>query len=105
LESADPEIHYEAVSAAGNWELDAAWSHVVALVEDPKTPKPLLLAAIEAVGTIRPQEAGPILVDLTASDDEEIVEAADEAMAMAQAMTGEADDEDEDENDESEWVN
>ena len=33
LESPDPKIHYEAISAAGNWEVDAAWPHVTALLE------------------------------------------------------------------------
>ena len=81
LKSADPEIHYEAVKAAGNWELDAAWSHIVELVKDAHTPKPLLLAAIGAVASIRPAEAREILADLADSDDEEIAEAAEEAMA------------------------
>jgi HEAT repeat protein len=103
LESADPEIHYEAVNAAGGRELDAAWSHVVALVKDPSTPKLLLLAAIEAVGNIRPQEAGEILVDLADSRDEEIAEAASEAISMARAMLGEEDDEEE--GDDGEWIN
>jgi HEAT repeat protein len=101
LKSTDPEIQYEAVTAAGAWQLDAAWSHIVALVNDPATPKALLLAAIEAVGSIRPQKAGEILVELTDSDDEEIAEAADEAMAMAQATSDETDDEEEG----SEWRN
>jgi len=101
LESTDPEIHSEAVTAAGNWELEAAWPHVVALVKDPSTPKLLLLAAIEAVGYIRPKESGEILVDLTDSGDEEIAEAAREAIAMAQAMSGEVDDEEDD----REWIN
>ena len=101
LESADPEIHYEAVNAAGAWDLDAAWPHVVALVRTPSTPKALLLAAIEAVGNIRPQEAGEILGDLADSHDEEIAEAAVEAIAVAQARSGEADDEE----DEGEWIN
>jgi len=67
LESADANIHYEAVHAAGNWELDAAWPHIVELLNDPDTPKPLLLAAIGAAGSIRPAEAGMILVDLADS--------------------------------------
>lgn len=103
LESADPDIHYEAVEAAGNWELDAAWRHVVELVNHPDTPRPLLLAAIEAVGSIRPLEARKILMDLADSDDEEIADAADEAIMMAEAVT-DVEDEDEDE-DEDEWVN
>jgi hypothetical protein len=99
LKSADPEIHYEAVNAAGNGELDAAWSHVVELVNDAATPKPLLLAAIGAVGSIRPAEAGNILVDLADSEDEEIAEAADEAMAMAEVVSEEEDDVEDD------WIN
>src|SRR5216683_1894820 len=99
LHRADPEIHYEAVQAAGNWELDAAWSHIVELLNDAHSPKPLLLAAIGAVGSIRPAEAREILVDLADSDDEEIAEAIAEAMATAEVPTDEEDDE------EDEWVN
>jgi hypothetical protein len=101
LKSADPEIYYEAVIAAGNWELDAAWPQIIALLNDAGTPKPLLLAAIGAASSIRPQEAGEILIDLAASDDEEIAEAADEAIAMSGPMSEEEDDED----DASEWIN
>jgi hypothetical protein len=97
LKSADPEIQYEAVKAAGNWELDAAWSHIVELVNDAHTPRPLLLAAISAVGSIRPAEAGNILVELADSEDEEIAEAADEAMAAAEVASDEEDDEDDEE--------
>jgi len=105
LESADDAIHYEAVVAAGRQQLVAAWPHVVALVEDRSTPKPLLLAAIEAVGNIRPREAGTVLIELRDStDDEEIAEATDEAMMMAEAMTSEGDEDDDDE-DTGEWIN
>jgi len=99
LDSKNPDIHYQAVCAAGNWEVDAAWPHITALVTSEKTDKDLLLAAIDAVAMIRPQEASEILLDLTASDDEEIVEAAYEAMAMAEPWEDE-DDEDEDDEDE-----
>ena len=92
LKSADPEIHYEAVEAAGTWGLAAAWSHIVALVHDSATPKPLLLAAISAVASIRPAEARRILVDLADSGDEEIAEAADEAIGMAEIVSDEEDD-------------
>jgi len=63
--------------------------------------KSLLLAAIGGVGSIRPAEAGEILVDLADSDDEEIAEAANEAMAEAEIYiaSGEEDD------DEDEWIN
>jgi HEAT repeats len=103
LKNPDPEIHYEAVLAAGNWELDAAWPHVVELLEDPDTPQPLLLAAIEAAGGIRPAEAREILGDFLDSDDEEIAEAAEDAISMAEASLGGGDDEEDEE--EGEWVN
>jgi len=98
LESDNQDIHYQAICAAGNWELDAAWSHISGLVSTKETDKLLLLAAIDAVAGIRPQEAGVVLVDLTDSEDEDIVEAAYEAMAMAEEPSGDDfDDEDDDE--------
>ena len=100
LKSDDPEIHLEAVHAAGNWELDAAWPHIVELIKDAHTPKPVLLAAIGAVGSIRPAEAREILADLADSDDEEIAEAADDSIAEAEIASGEEDDEEEDK-----WIN
>lgn len=100
LKSDDPEIHLEAVHAAGNWEIDAAWPHIVELVKEAHTPKPLLLAAIGAVGSIRPAEAREILADLADSDDEEIFEAAIETVAQSEIASGEEDDDEEDE-----WIN
>jgi hypothetical protein len=96
LESKNPDIHYEAVCAAGNWEIDAAWSHIAGLITAEETDKYLLLAAIEALASIRPDEASEILVELTESDDEDIVEAAYDAMTMAGALTGEDWDEEDD---------
>jgi hypothetical protein len=93
LRSADPEIQYQAVNAAGNWELDAAWPRIVALLNDAGTPRPLLLAAIGAASSIRPHEAREILIDLAASDDEEVAEAADEAIAISEPASDEEDDE------------
>jgi hypothetical protein len=87
LDCGIPDIHYEAVCAAGVWEVDAAWPHIAALVTSREVDKFLLLAAIEAAASIRPQEAGMILVDLTDSDDEDIVDATYEAMAMAEAIS------------------
>jgi hypothetical protein len=104
LKSADPEIHYEAVEAAGNWELAAAWPHIVAIVHDANAPKPLLLAAIDAVASIRPAEARRILSDLADSADEEIAGTADEAILMAEGASYDEDEED-DEEVGSEWIN
>ena len=94
LDSNNPDIHYEAVRAAGAWAVDAAWPHVTALVTAPNTDKPLLLTAIEAVGAIRPQQAAEILDDLADSDDEDIAEAVLEATAMGE---GPPDEDNEDE--------
>jgi len=98
LESENEDIHYHAVYAAGNWEVDAAWSHIASLATTELTDKSLRLAAIEAVGNIRPQEASKILLDLTLSDDEDIVDVAYEAMAMSGWFPDDDyDDEDDDE--------
>jgi HEAT repeat protein len=102
LDSTNPDIHYEAVCAAGNWEVDAAWSHIAGLVTTEETDKYLLLAAIEALANIRPDEASEILVELIESDDEDIVEAAYDAMGMAQALAGL--DWDDEEEDDDEWL-
>ena len=95
LENKNEAIHYEAVCAAGNWEVDAAWSHIATLITTAGTDKYLLLAAIEAVASIRPQEAAEILIDLTESEDEDIAEAASEAIAMTEAFFDDDDEDDE----------
>jgi hypothetical protein len=96
LDNRNPGIHLEAVLAAGNWGLEAAWSHVAALIHSGKTPKPLLLAAIEAVPNICPQEASEVLTGLTESDDEDIVETVHEALAAAEEPSCEDEDEGDD---------
>ena len=95
LEDENEDIHYEAVCAAGVWEVDAAWPHITSLATSELTNKSLRLAAIEAVASIRPQEAEEILGELTQSDDEDIVEAAYEAMAMSGSFPDEDFDDDE----------
>ncbi len=97
LESPNPDIHYEAVRAAGNWAVGAAWPHVAALIASEATERSLLLAAIEATAGIRPREARALLADLADSEDEEIAEAASEAMLMAEPGFDEDPDLDEDE--------
>ena len=96
LDNRDPAIELEAVLAAGNWGLEAAWPHVAALIHSGQTPKPLLLAAIEAVPSIRPQEASEVLSNLIESDDEDIVEAVHEALALAEGTYLEDEDEGDD---------
>jgi HEAT repeat protein len=96
LGNSDPEIHYQAVVAAGARELDAAWPHVLALAQDPGTEKDLRIAAIEAIGNIRPEEAHELLLELSHADDEDIAAAAEEALSFL----GELEDDEEEEEDE-----
>ena len=96
LKNNNENIHYEAVCAAGNWEVDAAWSHVAGLVKAKGTDKLLLLAAIDAVAAIRPHEARTVLMGLTSLEDEDIVEATYEAMAMAEVLSNHEFDDDDD---------
>jgi len=96
LESHDPAIHREAVTAAGAQEVSWAWPHVCRLLEAKKIDKQLLLAAIEAAGAIRPKEAARVLEPFLDADDEEIAEAADEAVMMAEARSDDDEDQDED---------
>lgn len=83
LDSDDPEIQYEAVCAAGTNEIDAAWPHIEPLLTLNNPNKPLLLAAIDASIQIKPKLAGPRLNELLESDDQDVVDAVYEAMAMA----------------------
>jgi hypothetical protein len=99
LDSGNPDIHYEAVCASGNWEIDTAWPHIAGLVTAEETDKFLLIAAIDAVASIRPEYAEEMLADLTESDDEEIGEAAYNAIGMADALEQEDGDADNDDDD------
>ncbi len=94
LGSSDPEIRYEAILAAGENEIEAAWTQVRGLLDPPSSDKRLLLAAIEASATIRPQEARSLLLDLLESEDEDVVEAADDALAMAEGFLDDEPDDD-----------
>jgi len=116
LRSSDPLIHLEAVRAAGTWGLEAAWPHVVSLVQGRDTSKDLLIEAVSAVGSIRPAEARHVLEDLLDTGDEDVDEAAHEAIEMADATVradSEADldqedgdeEDDEDEEDDKDWIN
>lgn len=95
LKSQNPDIHYHAVCAAGNWGIDAAWPHIVALIASEETEKELRLAAIDAAAFVRPHKASEILGPLLRSDDEDIVDAIHEALAMAGEMTEDEEDDEE----------
>ncbi len=83
LNDTNPDIHYEAVRAAGNWEIKKAWPHIASLLASRKTEKALLLAAIESSANISPGDALEALQPFLVSKDEDIAEAADEAASMA----------------------
>ncbi len=78
----DSEIRFEAVRAAGAREVAAAWPTIHSLLTAPGTDRDLFLAAIEASPFVSPKKALPVIQELADSDDEEIAEAADEALSM-----------------------
>ncbi|MBN2384219.1 hypothetical protein JXQ70_15180 [bacterium] len=57
LESQDLYLHYHALEAAGNWEIQAAWPHIKHLLTASDTPKEILCAAIEVSVLINPEQA------------------------------------------------
>jgi hypothetical protein len=97
LDSGNEDIYYEAIRAAGDWGLDEAWPEIASILTGKESDKSLLLAAIEASVCIRPEEAAQILSELTDDEDEDIAEAAQEAIAMSGAfLDDEFDDDDDD---------
>jgi uncharacterized protein (UPF0147 family) len=115
LKNPDQEIHIEAIRSAGTREIDAAWPHIVELLQNPQTHRDLLLAAIAAAPYIRSAEAPRVLRDLTDTPDEEISEAAEEAISDARSFAaipkdldetaGDEEDEEDEDDEEDEWVN
>jgi HEAT repeat protein len=89
LRSPDPDVRYEAVCAAGSWGVGEAWAPVASLATDEDTEKELRLAAIEALGTIRPRRSQGILLELTDSEDDDVADAAYEALAVANELAEE----------------
>ena len=100
LESDDEDLFHEAVIAAGNNELEAAWPHVAALLDADGTEKELLLSAFDAAAAIDPEGAVGLLVPYLDSEDEEIAEAAQGAISMAEILADPDADLDDDEGDE-----
>jgi hypothetical protein len=103
ISSDSPDIRYQAVSAAGNWEIDEAWPRIEAILGADPVDKPLYLAAIEAAAAVRPQAAVPLLTELSTAKDEDIAEVAFEALAMAEGLAELEEDEDELDGDDEIW--
>lgn len=96
LDSDDEQIRYEAVCAAGDAELEAAWPRIEELLTSEGTERGLLLAAIEAAAGVRPEEAESLLIELIDSEDEDIAETAHEALAAMGSFVQPIDDDDDD---------
>jgi uncharacterized protein (UPF0147 family) len=100
LKSPNEDIRHEAVKAAGERGVEQAWPEIEALLKSSRTPKNLLLGAIESSVYVNSAAAGPLLARLADSDDEDIAEAANEAMLEADASNPFEDGEEEDDDDE-----
>jgi hypothetical protein len=88
FDSENSYIQYHAICAAGNHELEQAWPHIAALLTDKGTEKSLVLAAIDASVAIQPEKMHGVVGPLLSSEDEDISEAAFEAMEMAEGLLG-----------------
>jgi len=81
LKSKDSELHREAVRTAGARNLERAWPHVRnLLLADGEGDKDLLLTAIAAAGEICPEDEREVIEELLDSEDEDVVEAARDAI-------------------------
>lgn len=98
LHSDDPEILYEAVRAAA-LPIPGAWPRIVELLKSKHTDEDVLFAAIEVVPYVRPEEAEEVLSPLLDSEDEEIAEAAQAAIAESKAALEDGDEDDSDDDD------
>lgn len=93
----DVEIRVEAFRSAGRRELEEATPRIVEVLRDEHADRRLRLAAIEAAGRLGSTDLAEALGFLADSDDEEIREAAEEALGMRSMFKGL------DEDDEEEW--
>jgi hypothetical protein len=97
LKNPDPEIHMEAVQAAGAQEVEGAWPYIRAILKNRKSSEDLLFAAIEAAGYIGGEEALELLEKFSLSENEDIAGAAEEALTYANPTDLDDLDEEEDE--------
>ena len=86
LDSADLEIRAAAIRAVGPCELQEAWTYIEPVLrEEPsQASTPLLLAAIESAGLIRPDAALRLLEPLTSDRREDVARAARRGLAFVQ---------------------
>jgi hypothetical protein len=96
LESPIPDLKFEAVNAARNSELEAAWPQIQPLLRHD-TEKELLLAAIGAAAVLRPDDAQDLLAPLADTKDPEISAEIKGALSMARAIVSDDYDDEDDE--------
>ena len=87
LSNTNPEVRLEAVRASGELELKRAVPALVDLLEDPN--RPVLLETIHALGQIGGPVARQALEMMAESEDEEVVEWAEDALAELEFSSGE----------------
>jgi HEAT repeat protein len=80
MQSADAEIQYEAVHAAGQLGLPEATDTLIGLAQSKEIRKPLRLLAIHALGETGDERAYPVLDRLSRARDRDVREVAREAM-------------------------
>ena len=86
LDSPNREVRYQAIYAAGDTSVKAAWSHIVALIASKETSRRDRVAAIDAVSSIFPEKAREVLGELLNSKDADISEAAWDEVFLADAL-------------------
>ena len=87
LSNPNPEVRLEAVRASGELELKRAVPALVDLLEDPH--RPVLLGTIHALGQIGGPVARQALEMMAESEDEEVVQGAEDALAELEFASGE----------------
>ncbi|HXS98262.1 MAG TPA: hypothetical protein VN736_26875 [Candidatus Limnocylindrales bacterium] len=102
LKSSDEDIFFHAIQAAGSHAVGDAWPTIAKVLDSTTTDKVLLLTAIQAAGNFPLDTTRDALLPLTDSEDEEVAEAASEAMSMAEEAYAEDDEFDLDDEDDEE---
>ena len=86
LDSPNRDVRYQAIYAAGDASVKAAWPHIVALIASKETSRRDRIAAIDAVSSIHPEKAREVLGELLDSKDADISETAWDEVFLADAL-------------------
>ncbi|MFH1139519.1 MAG: hypothetical protein V1816_25850 [Pseudomonadota bacterium] len=95
LNNPDPIVQEEAVTAAANWELRAAWPRLEKIITASATDhENLRLVAIDAAPFVDPQKALDVLSQIRPTGDEIFDETLRESLSMAEGLLSDVSDED-----------